>query len=92
MSDLEIIRNTPIIRLTMAEIDKLPDEDRTMIFGKLFDMARDGDLTMMAVNPPGTTYEVTVDRERGWTLRPVCRCQNQPRFIEAYLEYHGHGD
>lgn len=91
MTELDAIRNTPIIQLTLASIDKLPDEDRASVFGLLFDMARDGDLTMMAVNPPGTTYEVCVNRERGWALRPICCCQNQPRFIEAYFEHNGPG-
>lgn len=90
MTALDRIMNTPIIRLSMAEIDGLSEDDRTRVFGKLFDMARDGDLAMLAVNPPGTTYEVGLNGGK-WALLPVCQCHNQPRFIEAYFEFHGDG-
>lgn len=87
--ELDRIMNTPIWQLTPAQIKALPDEDQSRALGLLFDMARDGDLTMLTVNPPGTTYEVGLDRERGWALKPICRCKNEPRFIEAYFEWHG---
>lgn len=88
MSSLDAIRDIPIIRLSMAQIEMLPDDDQGRVFGKLFDMAKDGDLAMLAINPPGTTYEVRFERGRGWALSPICRCQNEPRFVEAYFEYH----
>lgn len=89
MNELDIIQNTPIIRLTPAELRKLPEDDLSRALAAIFEMAKDGDLTMLAHNPPGTTYEVGYDRNRGWALQPICGCQNEPRFIEAYYEYHG---
>lgn len=87
--ELEIIQNTPIIRLTPAELRKLPEDDLARALSILFDMAKECDLTMVQHNPPGTTYRVDWNRDRGWCLEPVCRCHNEPRFIEAYYEYRG---
>ena len=88
IAELDIIQNTPVIWLSIAQIRKLPEDDLSRALGILFDMAKDGDLAMVATNPPGTTYEVV--NERGaWKLSPICRCQNEPRFVEAYYEWNG---
>jgi hypothetical protein len=85
---LAAVREKPIYKLSLAEIDLLPEDDRRLAVGLLLDMARDGDLAMFAVNPPGTRYEVTADREHGWKLQPLCTCpRDQPDFIEAYRDY-----
>lgn len=89
MTNIERIQNTPVIRLTPAEIALLPDEDRSHAFNILFDMAREGSLAMVTNNPAGTTYEVVWDKALGWKLSPICCCKNEQRFIEAYDDYHG---
>lgn len=89
MRQLELIQNTPVIRLSPAEINMLPEDDLSRALDILWGLAKSGDLAMIQTNPPGTTYEVGYDRERGWALKPICRCNNEPRFIEAYYEYHG---
>lgn len=86
--DIEAIRSKPIYKLSLAELSCLPDGERTMAFGLLCDMKRDGRLAMFAANPPGTKYEVVADRDRGWVLQPLCTCPHeQPDFIAAYFEY-----
>jgi hypothetical protein len=87
MNPIETIRNKPICRLSIAEIDMLPEDERRMAMGLLIDMARCGDLAMFMINPPGTRYETVVDRECGWVLKPFCTCGQPPAFVEAYFEY-----
>lgn len=89
MKTVEQIQSTPIYRLTLTEVAKLPDEDQRRAYTALLDMARDGDWAMFSVNPPGTTYEVVWDKVAGWKLNPICSCQNERRFVEAYDDYNG---
>lgn len=87
MTSLDTIRSKPVYRLSLAEMEMLPEDERRMAMGLLIDMARCGDLAMFAINPPGTRYEVIFDRQRGWALQPLCACGQPPAFIEAYFEY-----
>lgn len=85
---LAAIREKPICKLSLAELRMLPEEDQRLATGLLIDMVRDGDLAMIANNPPGTRYEVAIDRERGWKLQPLCTCPcDPPDFIEAFRDY-----
>lgn len=89
MTELDRLMNTPVYRLTLADLSVMPEDERSSALRILFDMAKWGDLAMHAMNPLGTTYEVVWDTNGGWKLSPICSCGNEKRFVEAYDDYYG---